>query len=60
LRDGRPKSSCRRLFLRTLAPCVGFASGHAITMIARAALERAGLDIDALRPLSLPWPGGAR
>ena len=31
LRDGRPKSSCRRLFLRTLAPNVGFASGCAIT-----------------------------
>lgn len=27
LRAGRPKSSCRRLFLRTLAPNVGFASG---------------------------------
>ena len=27
LRDGRPKSSCRRLFVRTLAPYVGFASG---------------------------------
>jgi site-specific recombinase XerD len=107
LRDGRPKSSCRRLFLRTLAPRVGFASGNAITMIAKAAFERAGIqgfahqgahlfrhslatellrsgatlseigqllrhkghdttriyakvDIDALRPLSLPWPGGAR
>ena len=33
LRDGRPTSSCRRLFLRTLAPNVGFASGCAITMI---------------------------
>lgn len=43
LRDGRPKSSCRRLFLRTLAPKVGFASGCAITMIAKAALERGGI-----------------
>src|SRR5271169_89111 len=107
LRDGRPKSSCRRLFLRTLAPNVGFASGCAITMIAKTALERAGIrgyahqgahifrhslatellrsgatlseigqllrheshdttriyakvDIDALRTLSLPWPGGAQ
>jgi integrase len=25
LRDGRPTSSCRRLFLRALAPNVGFA-----------------------------------
>ena len=107
LRDGRPKSSCRRLFLRTPAPHVGFASGCAITMIAKTALERAGIrgyahqgahifrhslatellrsgatlseigqllrheshdttriyakvDIDALRTLSLPWPGGVQ
>lgn len=107
LRDGRPTSSCRRLFLRTLAPNVGFASGCAITMIARTALERAGIrgyahqgahifrhslatellrsgatlseigqllrheshdttriyakvDIEALRTLSLPWPGGVQ
>lgn len=44
LRDGRPKSSCRRLFLRTLAPNVGFASGCAITMIAKAALDRAEVE----------------
>ena len=43
LRDGRPKSSCRRLFLRTHPPRVGFASGCAITIIARTALERAGI-----------------
>jgi site-specific recombinase XerD len=107
LRDGRPKSSCRRLFLRTLAPRVGFASGSMITMIAKTALKRAGIrgfahqgahlfrhslatellrsgatlseigqllghkshdttriyakvDIDALRTLSPPWPGGAQ
>ena len=107
LRNGRPKSSCRRLFVRTLAPHVGFASGCAITMIAKAALDRAGIegcahrgahifrhslatellrsgatlseigqllrheshdttriyakvDIDALRTLSLPWPGGVQ
>jgi site-specific recombinase XerD len=107
LRDGRPKSTCRRLFLRTLAPNVGFASGCAITMIAKTALERAGIrgyahqgahifrhslaaellrsgatlseigqllrhesqdttriyakvDVEALRTLSLPWPGGAQ
>jgi site-specific recombinase XerD len=105
--DGRPKSSCRRLFVRTLAPHVGFASGCAITMIARTALDRVGIegcarrgahifrhslatellrsgatlseigqllrheshdttriyakvDIEALRTLSLPWPGGAQ
>jgi site-specific recombinase XerD len=107
LRDGRPKSSCRRLFVRTLAPHVGFSSGCAITMVAKAALDRAGIrgtahrgahifrhslvtellrsgatlseigqllrhkshdttriyakvDIDALRTLSLPWPGGVQ
>ena len=107
LRNGRPKSSCRRLFIRALAPHVGFASGCAITMIAKTALDRVGIkgcahrgahifrhslatellrsgatlteigqllrheshdttriyakvDIEALRTLSLPWPGGAR
>jgi len=107
LRDGRPKSRCRRLFLRTLAPHVGFTSGSAITWIAKTALEHAGIhgcahhgahvfrhslatellrsgatlseigqllrhashdttriyakvDIDTLRTLSLPWPGGAQ
>jgi site-specific recombinase XerD len=107
LRDGRPKSSCRRLFVRMLAPRVGFASGCAITMIAKTALDRAGIkgcahrgahifrhslatellrsgatlaeigqllrhenhdttriyakvDIEALRTLSQPWPGGAQ
>jgi site-specific recombinase XerD len=107
LRSGRPKSSCRRLFIRVLAPHVGFASGCAITMIAKTALDRvdikgcahrgahifrhslatellrsgatlteigqllrheshdttriyAKVDIEALRALSLPWPGGAR
>jgi len=107
LRDGRPKSSCRRLFLRSFAPHVGFASGCAITMIAKTALDRAGIrgyahqgahifrhslatellrsgatlseigqllrheshdttriyakvDVDALRTLSLPWPGGGQ
>ena len=43
LRDARPESSCRRLFLRTLAPRVGFASGNAVTMIAKTALARAGI-----------------
>ncbi|MER9484276.1 tyrosine-type recombinase/integrase [Mesorhizobium sp. M0494] len=107
IRQGRPASACRRLFLRMLAPHVGFASGCAITMIAKEALERAGihgyahhgahlfrhslatdllrsgasfaeigqllrhrsidstriyakLDIEKLRELSLPWPGGVQ
>ncbi len=106
LRDGRPQSACRRVFLRTPAPHAGFASGCAITMIAKTALDRAGVhgcahrgahvfrhslatellrsgatlsqigqllrhqshdvtriyakvDLETLRPLSLPWPGGA-
>jgi site-specific recombinase XerD len=107
LQDGRPQSPCRELFLRSLAPHTGFASASAITMIAKTALERAGIqgyahqgahlfrhslatellrsnatlseighllrhknhdttriyakvDIEALRTLSLPWPGGAQ
>jgi len=107
LRDGRPKSSCRRLFLRTMAPNVGFASGGAVTVIAKTALKRVGIrgyahqgahlfrhslatellrsgatlseigqllrheshdttriyakvDVEALRTLSLPWPGGVQ
>lgn len=107
LRDGRPKTSCRQLFLRSLAPHTGFASASAITMIAKTALERVGIhgyahqgahifrhslatellrssatlseighllrhksydttriyakvDIEALRTLSQPWPGGAQ
>jgi site-specific recombinase XerD len=105
LRQGRPTSTSRHLFLRMLAPHVGFTSGCAITMIAKMALGRAGihgyahhgahlfrhslatdllrsgasfdeigqllrhestdttriyakLDIEKLRALSQPWPGG--
>ena len=105
LRDGRPTSNCRRLFLRGLAPYVGLASGCAVTMIAKAALQRADIrgfahhgahlfrhslatellqsgatlsqigqllghqshdstriyakvDIEVLRTVSQPWPGG--
>ncbi|MER9151843.1 tyrosine-type recombinase/integrase [Mesorhizobium opportunistum] len=43
IRHGRPASACRHLFLRMLAPHVGFASGCAITMVAKEALERAGI-----------------
>jgi site-specific recombinase XerD len=107
LRQGRPASTSRHLFLRMLAPHVGFTSGCAITMIARQALDRAGihgyahhgahlfrhslatdllrsgasfneigqllrhestdstriyakLDVDKLRTLSQPWPGGVQ
>lgn len=104
LRDGRPRSPCRRLFLRTIAPNVGFASASAVTMIAKTAIGCVGIrgyahqgahlfrhslatellrsgatlseigqllrhgshdttrlyakvDAEALRTLSLPWPG---
>ncbi len=48
LRCDRPVSSCRRLFIRALAPHVGFASGCAITMIAKMALKRAAIEAVAL------------
>jgi site-specific recombinase XerD len=107
LRDARPKSSCRRVFLRAPAPHVGFAFSSAITTIAKTALAHAGVrgfahqgahifrhslatellrsdatlseigqllghqghdttriyakvDINTLRTLSPPWPGGAQ
>ena len=107
LRQGRPDATSRHLLLRMLAPHVGFASGCAITMIAKLALARAGihgyahhgahlfrhslatdllrsgasfdeigqllrhestdstriyakLDIEKLRTLSQPWPGGVQ
>jgi site-specific recombinase XerD len=43
VRNGRPKVSCRRLFVRSRAPRVGFASGTRITQIAKTALKRAGI-----------------
>ena len=106
LRHGRPRSACRRVFLRAHAPIRGFAGPSAIACVVRDALERAGVkaptkgahqfrhglatqmlrrgaslteigevlrhrspetttiyakvDLDALRTLALPWPGGAR
>jgi integrase/recombinase XerD len=106
LRHGRPRSACRRVFLRAHAPIRGFVGPSAIDCIVRDALERAGVnaptkgahqfrhglatqmlrrgaslteigevlrhrspetttiyakvDLDALRTLALPWPGGAR
>jgi site-specific recombinase XerD len=43
LRNGRQTSSCRRLFARVNAPYVGFATGSSITVIAKNALDRAGI-----------------
>jgi len=106
LRHGRPRSTSRRVFLRTKAPIRGFLDQKAIGSIVRHTLARAGIkaptkgahqfrhalatqmlrhgaslteigevlrhrspqtttiyakvDLEALRPLALPWPGGVR
>jgi integrase/recombinase XerD len=106
LRRGRPRSTSRRVFLRSKAPVRGFLSQCAIGSIIRHALQRADIqapttgahqfrhalatqmlrrgaslteigevlrhrspqtttiyakvDLQALRTLALPWPGGAR
>ncbi|HVB57027.1 MAG TPA: site-specific integrase [Candidatus Acidoferrales bacterium] len=106
LRHGRPRCSCRRIFLRTKAPIRGLFGNQAIASIVRHNLVRAGIqaptygahqfrhalatemlhhgaslaeigqvlrhrspestkiytkvDLDSLRALALPWPGGAR
>jgi site-specific recombinase XerD len=106
LRDGRPHSDSRRVFLRVIAPICGFRGVSGIDSIVRHSLERAGIkaptygahqfrhglatemlrqgasieeigdvlchrqlqttmiyikvDLDALRTLALPWPGGVR
>lgn len=105
LRDGRPVSASRRVFLRAKAPIRGFRGASAVGSIVRHALKRTGIkaptygthqfrhglatemlrqgaslseigdvlghrhpqttmiytkvDLDALRTLALPWPGGA-
>jgi site-specific recombinase XerD len=106
LHHGRPRSTSRRVFLRSKAPVRGFLGQCAIGSIVRHALQRAGIqapttgahqfrhalatqmlrrgaslteigevlrhrslqtttiyakvDLNALRTLALPWPGGAR
>ncbi|MBI4485227.1 MAG: tyrosine-type recombinase/integrase, partial [Acidobacteria bacterium] len=106
LRHGRPRSTSRRVFLRSKAPIRGFLTQCAIGSLVRHALQRAGIDapttgahqfrhalatqmlrhgaslteigevlrhrspqsttiyakvdLKALRPLALPWPGGAQ
>jgi integrase/recombinase XerD len=105
LRDGRPVSASRRVFLRAKAPIRGFRGASAVGSIVRHALKRTGIkaptygthqfrhglatemlrqgaslgeigdvlghrhpqttmiytkvDLEALRTLALPWPGGA-
>ncbi len=44
LRDGRPRSTSRRVFLRTRAPIRGFLGRSAIGAIAKRALGRAGVN----------------
>ncbi len=106
LRHGRPRSSSRRVFLRTKAPIRGLLGPQAIASLVRHNLIRAGIqaptygahqfrhalatemlrhgaslaeigevlrhrspettkiytkvDLDSLRALTLPWPGGVR
>ena len=104
LRDGRPSSASRRVFLRAKAPIRGFRGASGVGSIVRHSLKRAGIkaptygahqfrhglatemlrqgaslgeigdvlghrhpqttkiytqvDLEALRTLALPWPGG--
>ena len=106
LRHGRPRSSSRCVFLRTLAPFRGFLGSWSIAQLVRRNLARAGIqaptqgahqfrhalatemlqhgaslaeigdvlrhhslettkiytavNLDSLRALALPWPGGVR
>ena len=106
LRQGRPQSASRRVFLRAKAPIRGFLGPGAVCAIVRRALEHTGtaaptkgahqfrhalatqmlhhgaslseigevlghrspettkiyakVDLDALRTLALPWPGGVQ
>jgi integrase/recombinase XerD len=106
LQDGRPRTPCRRVFLRATAPVRGFLGASAVSTVVRHALVRAGVqaptrgahqfrhglasemlrhgaslaeigellghrspettkiyakvDLEALRTLALPWPGGVR
>jgi len=106
LRNGRPPSANRRVFLRGKAPVRGFSGSSAIGSLVRNSLKRAGInaptngahqfrhalasqllrhgaslteigevlghrspettkiyakvDLEALRMLALPWPGGVR
>jgi len=106
LRNGRPPSTSRRVFLRARAPIRGFRGASGVGSIVRHRLQRAGIDaptygahqfrhglacellrqgaslgeigevlghkspettriyakvdLEALRTLALPWPGGVR
>jgi integrase/recombinase XerD len=106
LQHGRPRTPCRRVFLRATAPLRGFLGPSAVSTVVRHALVRAGVqsptrgahqfrhglasemlrhgaslaeigellghrspettkiyakvDLEVLRTLALPWPGGAQ
>ena len=106
LQHGRPRASCRRVFLRAFAPVDGFKNYQAVSSIVAHAFARVGIqppgtgahrfrhtlatqmlnrgaslaeigellrhasprttaiyakvDLAALRPLALPWPGGVQ
>lgn len=44
LRDGRPQSTSRRVFLRAKAPVTGFRGASGVGSIVRHSLQRAGID----------------
>jgi site-specific recombinase XerD len=46
LKDGRPESACRRVFLRSRAPFDGLKGGSDICQIVRRAIERVGMKLD--------------
>ncbi len=46
LKEGRPKSACRWLFLRSRAPFDGLRTSSDIGQIVRRALKRAGIELD--------------
>ncbi|OXC78311.1 site-specific integrase [Caballeronia sordidicola] len=41
---GRPRSTCRRVFLRARAPITGFSGASGVGSVVRHALQRAGID----------------
>jgi site-specific recombinase XerD len=45
LTHGRPHSNSRRIFLRHLAPHVGFAKSASISAVCKFAMQRAGIDL---------------
>ncbi len=46
LKDGRPQSACRRVFLRSRAPFDGLKGSSDICQIVRRAITRAGIELD--------------